>query len=135
MEARLEKIAVIEKLRTYFFAREEVIVACVHGSFTGDGRYNDIDVALLLARAPESALDYELEIETALSLQRAYPREVDVRLLNGAPVGFQYGVIKKNIMLFVRDEDAYADFKEIVIRRYLGFKHHRDQMLKEAFNL
>lgn len=111
------------------------MVACVHGSFTGGGRYNDIDVALLLSRAPESALDYELEIETALSLLRAYPREVDVRLLNGAPVAFQYGVIKNNIMLFVRDEDAYADFKEVVIRRYLGFKHHRDQLLKEMFQL
>lgn len=52
--------------------------------------------------------------------------EIDLVLMNDAPVRFNYNIIKTGKLLFVRDKLMLADFQEHIIKKYLDFKYYRD---------
>jgi len=87
-EKAAKKEAITAKLREH----PEVLFAYLHGSFLTQEFFNDIDLALYLTKLPDSVLDYELNMEVTLG-NAAAGIPVDVRVLNAAPLSFQYNVI------------------------------------------
>ena len=68
--------------------------------------------------------------------QNITPRyEVDLRVLNEAPVAFQYEVVRTGVAVFVRDEDVRIAFESGVISRYLDQKALLDRMDKMVMSL
>lgn len=67
------------------------------------------------------------ELEEALSLI-----EVDLVLLNRAPIVLRYEVISQGIVLYCEDDDFRTDFEDIVLRDYLDFKPFLDQYDREV---
>lgn len=64
------------------------------------------------------------EIEDLLS-----PRvPCDVRVLNGAPVEFQYEVIRTGRSVFSRNEEQKIDYETDMMRRYLDLKYLFDRV-------
>jgi uncharacterized protein YutE (UPF0331/DUF86 family) len=90
-------------------AHPEVDFAYLFGSFAEGGPYHDVDVAVFLWPAPPAStlLDYEMDLSTELIM--ALHMEVDVHVLNGAPVGFQQSAVQGELLL-VHDEERLSDF-------------------------
>jgi len=112
---------------------EEISFAYLHGSFIEKDTFHDIDIAVFLKELPESALEYELDLET--KLLQVTGRIVDVRILNGAPLSFRYHVIREGVLFLLRDEDERVEFQEITLSRYFDFAFFRAMYLKETIGL
>lgn len=139
-EKRYKKISQTEKqliesrIKNALIKRPEIVFAYIHGSFTKQVDFKDIDVAVYLKDVPSSLLQYELALETELMGAVAhYP--VDVRVLNGSPLSFKYHVIKEGTLLMVRDDDMRADFQEATLSGYFDFAPYRTMYVKETLGL
>jgi hypothetical protein len=55
----------------------------------------------------------------------------DVRILNEAPLSFQYTVIRQGKVLLDHDPNRRAAFEGNVIKQYLDFSRFRRRCLKE----
>jgi predicted nucleotidyltransferase len=64
------------------------------------------------------------EIEDLLSP----PVPCDVRVLNGAPVEFQYEVIRTGCIVFCRSEEERIAYETGIMRRYLDLKYLFDRV-------
>jgi len=57
--------------------------------------------------------------------------EIDLVLMNDAPMRYSYNIIKSGKLLFCSDSDILRDFIENSIKLYLDFKYFRDEFDKE----
>jgi uncharacterized protein len=73
-------------------------------------------------------------VSLARSLEQAvHPRvDFDVRILNYAPVYFQYEVIGKGIVVMERDREKRVDYEAGLISEYLDLKCMYD-LFDQAF--
>jgi predicted nucleotidyltransferase len=127
-----EKLVTTETLACKLQEHSEILFAYLHGSFLNDDCFNDIDLALYLKKIPDSLLEYELNMEVILSYAVVgFP--VDVRLLNGAPLSFQYNVVKEGTPIVVNDENERAEFQEQTVKRYFDFAPFRKIYMEEVF--
>jgi predicted nucleotidyltransferase len=114
---------------------KEVDVAYIFGSFLESNEFNDIDVALLLSEElgqdPYKSLKFSLKVAGELERQIKPRFEFDVRILNIAPVEFQFEVIRKGCVIFSRGESMRIDYESDVISTYLDLKYMYDSLDKE----
>ena len=132
MVSAAEKKKIISLIKEELLKYEEIIFAYLHGSFLGGAGFGDVDLALFLDSAKvskEDALSYELE--KAMKLFRCTGLEIDVRVLNYAPLGFQFNVTK-GILLFTKDERLHQEFVERVWMEYMDFNFLSRQILRDA---
>lgn len=130
---------VLKVLREALEKEHGLCVAYVHGSFVEGGLFRNIDVALYYHPTPEfNLLDRELDLEVALEealIEGGFRTPVDVRIINQAPLSFQYGVIKDREILLVRDDDRRVDFEVLTLCKYIDFAPFRAAYLKEVLGL
>ena len=122
--------AIVGKLQEH----PEILFAYLHGSFLTNEFFGDIDLALYLSKIPGSLLEYELNMEVILS-NAVLGAPVDVRLLNGAPLSFQYNVVKEGIPIVVNDDNERAEFQERTIKYYFDFAPFRKRYLEEVYRI
>ncbi len=132
-----ERETAVQSVRKYLEKREEILFAYLHGSFVKSEFFRDLDVALFVneERVFPSFLEYELGLEVALGEELASRRgyiPVDVRVLNRAPLSFQYSVIRGGVLLKNKRKKERVEFEERVLIRYLDFAYHRRSYLKEV---
>ena len=89
---------------------KEILFAYLHGSFAEGVRFRDVDVAVfvdedLIERG--RALDFEISI--SLELQGALEAPIDVKVINYAPLAFQY-YCTTGTLLMCRNDDIRVDF-------------------------
>ncbi|MBA5942436.1 MAG: nucleotidyltransferase domain-containing protein [Methanophagales archaeon] len=106
----------------------EVEFAYIHGSFTGDGGFQDIDVAIYLRTEEVNPLEYELSISSMIEQRIRLP--VDVRVLNHAPNSFCYEVTR-GAVVFSRNEEVRFNFIERTWNEYLDYKPVIEGILHE----
>lgn len=99
-----------------------IIFAYLHGSFVTGGSFRDIDAGIYTRDAKGLSLESDLSYE----LSRATGHEVEVKVINDAPVAFQMAVLRDGKLLFSIDDDARTDFIEDVGRRYREYAHFRN---------
>lgn len=129
--ADAEKTIVTAMLINTLEKQTNISFAYIHGSFTKNDAFHDIDVAVFLTDIPKSFLHYELALE-AECMATIVPYPVDVRVLNNAPLSFRYHVIKDGIrVLLRRDDDARTVSEEATLAHYFNFAPYRAQYLKE----
>ena len=128
------KAAIAEAIVCKLQEHPEVLFAFLHGSFLTNEFFNDVDLALYLRKIPDSLLEYELNMEVILS-NVMVGSPVDVRLLNGAPLSFQYNVVKEGIPIIVHDDNERAEFQERTIKHYFDFAPFRKRYLEEVFRI
>lgn len=109
----------------------EIAAAYIFGSFVGQESFGDIDIGVLLAGEELPApLEYEISMENALEKEVRLP--VDVRVLNSAPLSFQYHVIKSGSLVIDKDPNRRAAFEGKVRKQYFEFSRFRKRYLKEV---
>ena len=119
-------------LRERLQEREEIAFAYLHGSFAEGLPYHDIDVGVYVYPEFLEGLDvFDYETELSVELTSLLKKDVDVRVLNRAPLGFQYAVLQGEL-LFTRDEKLLTDFIERVGWDYMQFSHLLREYLFEV---
>ncbi|MBI9084260.1 MAG: nucleotidyltransferase domain-containing protein [Desulfobacterales bacterium] len=121
--------AISEYLQTHM---QDIAFAYLFGSFLQDSAFSDIDIGVFISGHIESPLDFELELESELENISKY--QVDVRILNHAPLPFVQNVIKTGRVLFDHDPNLRADFEGLTLKKYFDFSRFRRHYLHEVIN-
>jgi predicted nucleotidyltransferase len=122
--AAMDLATVSEQLRTFFAARKDVVAAYLFGSVArGDARAtSDVDVGVLLARGePETAADYDPVFRLQEELADCLGREVDVVVMNGAPLDLLHRVLRDGVRVHDGDPLARMEFELRVRTQYFDF--------------
>lgn len=144
-----EREKIINTIGNFLKNYPELDFAYVHGSFLTPGHFGDIDIAVHLGNSlpnhgDKSVKDvkgikvfnevkYEINLEVALEELLRYP--VDVRVLNQAPLSFQYSVLKNGRLVLERNENARVSFQTKTLSMYFDFAPLRRQYLREALDV
>ena len=130
----MDKNKALECIRFILDGFEEIDLAYVFGSFLERDDFHDIDVAIHLAEERAPYQRFKLAQKVARSLEQGIqPRvDFDVRILNYAPVYFQYEVISKGIVVLERDREKRVDYEAHLISEYLDLKYMYD-LFDQAF--
>jgi predicted nucleotidyltransferase len=124
----------IEKVRKELEKEDEIIFAYLFGSFLYQTSFRDVDIAIYLkeGKVPEGEVfDYTLELSQRLSLIISLP--VEVQVINYAPLGFKFSVLKHGRVLFSKDEGLRSDIIEAVSQEYMDFYEHSLEYLRDLF--
>jgi predicted nucleotidyltransferase len=119
------RAALVPRLAEILGSRKNLAFGYLYGSFVRNEPFRDVDIAVYVVG--ESGLETELSLSAELSNILGY--EADVRLLNSAPIEFGMSVLREGTLLFSRDEEARADFIELVGQRYREYAHFRNAFL------
>jgi predicted nucleotidyltransferase len=107
---------------------DKILFAYLHGSF-GVFPFRDIDIGAYCSIPEDQAFDFELRISSKLELLSGYP--VDFKVINYAPIGFQFSVINEGLLLFERDRAIRLDFLENTGLKYMDYFEFSKSYLNE----
>jgi hypothetical protein len=112
------------------FNYDQVQLAYLYGSFLRHDSYQDIDIALLLSGTMEPYTLFKQQMQIAGEIEDLLSPHVpcDLRVLNGAPVEFQYEVIRTGRIVLCRNEEQKIDYETDMMRRYLDLKYLFDRV-------
>jgi predicted nucleotidyltransferase len=122
----IEKVK--QKLAVALKRYKEISFAYLHGSF-GTLPFRDIDIGAYCFIPEERVFDFELEMSAGLGTVSEYP--VDFKVLNFAPIGFQFSVINEGTLLFEKDGTNRLNFVEDVGLKYMDYFEFSKSYLRE----
>jgi uncharacterized protein len=117
-----------KKLVDTLSKHDEISFAYLHGSF-GKIPFRDIDIGAYCLIPRDAVFDFELTIASRLETAAGYP--VDFRVLNYAPIGFQFSVIDEGSILFERDTGRRLNFIEETGLRYMDYFEFSNSYFRE----
>ena len=94
---------------------------------------SDLDFGILVA----STLDKDKRFYKHLDLIGLFTEtlrtdEIDLVLMNDAPIRFSFNILKMGNLLYCSSPLALIDYREMIVKLYLDFKFYRDSF-DEAF--
>jgi predicted nucleotidyltransferase len=122
---KAEQRRLTQAVREILWPHEHLAFAYVYGSFARGEPCRDLDVALYTRKTPETFGTLEL----AVALQEATGFDVDVTIMNTAPVALRYAVLRDGQLLFSRDETCRTTYVERVAQQYWEYAHFRNVFL------
>jgi predicted nucleotidyltransferase len=132
-ESQTRKNELLDKLRAALSAREEIVFACVHGSFLDGGAFRDIDIAVFIEPKQADRIDkFDYEFDLSVGLTKQLGQDVDVQVLNDASPGFLNSVFKNGEVLFSRDEQIRLDLLEANSIEVMDFHELSLEYLREC---
>lgn len=118
-----EREGLIEKVGSFFSVRKDVVFAYLFGSCITGETFRDMDIAVFLKEAPTMPLKLEISLSNEIWQFLGKPKfEVDVKVLNSAPVYFQYEVIKTGRIIYSKDEAERIEYEATEASEYLDYK-------------
>jgi len=130
----IEKENVIKQLRAGLGQMTNIEFAFLHGSFTGEGPFGDIDLAIYFD--PKLSSDERLEevIASSSMLSHLVNISVDVHELNSAPLSFCYHASQGQIIFCRKREEVY-DYQEDIWLKYADFHPFLKQNLFDLLEI
>jgi hypothetical protein len=113
---------IINKITEIILLQNDILFAYAYGSFIRNEPFRDIDIAVYTKGDKGFIFESSLSVE----LSDVVKFEVEVKILNTAPVAFQMSVIREGRMLFSKDEKLRTNFIEEIGRRYIEYSHFRN---------
>ncbi|MFO8133509.1 MAG: nucleotidyltransferase domain-containing protein [Thermoplasmatota archaeon] len=112
---------------------EKIRFAYLFGSILESSQFRDIDVALYLPAEMDSYRRIKYGMKVARETEKAldYAKEVDVRVINDAPVEFQYEVVKTGKVVFSRDDRGRIRFEAQVLSSYMDYRETAGWLKRE----
>ncbi len=116
---------VAEKLKNFFEKREEVQFAIIFGSLA-KGTMNalsDIDIAVMIDPSFKDTTPYGYNATLTADLMQELKRnDVDVVILNKAPIILKHEILRHGKFIHIRDKQARIQFQINTINQYEDFK-------------
>ena len=123
----------------YFSTVPEVLLGVLFGSYArGQGRSDsDIDCAVLLADNVPADCYFDFRLRVMDGLARSIGRDdVDLAILNEAPLALAFRVLRDGKLLFCRDHAAYVRYRVRTLNLYFDFapllERHQAMFLKRV---
>lgn len=116
---------IIEKLKKFFEEHKEVQFAVLFGSLAKGtaNKLSDVDIAVMVAPQFEDDSPYGYQATLTADLMQLLKRnDVDVVILNEAPIALRYQVLRYGKFIHVWDKQARIQFQIDTINRYEDFK-------------
>ena len=132
-ELKVDKRKILSQIKDEICKLREVEITYVFGSFCRqESEFNDIDLALVIKGSYNNLSNEKTAQRVARELERRIePRlELDVKILNSAPITFQYEIIKNGSLMFSRDENKRIEYESSVISEYLDYKETEDFLIE-----
>ncbi|MGH7149742.1 MAG: type VII toxin-antitoxin system MntA family adenylyltransferase antitoxin [Planctomycetota bacterium] len=120
------------EIAEYARGTPDVLATWLFGSRAeGPGtRLSDLDVAFLLDEAPGTDLfERRLALRADLA-ERLRTDALDVVVLNGAPVGLRFTIVRRGRLLFCRDELARIRFEADARSRWFDMEPFRSVLAR-----
>lgn len=121
-ESRINRIS--EVLATFSAVR----VAYVYGSVLTRDDFRDIDIALFLDETLSDEEQISAGEAVGFSLEEAlsFSHVCDIKILNDAPVWFQYEVIRHGRPVYARTDEERFDRETDILIEYMDMKYSYD---------
>ena len=116
---------ITEKLRKFFESRQEVQFAVLFGSLAKGtpSILSDVDVAVMVAPQFRDTSPYGYQAGLTADLMGELKRnDVDVIILNKAPILLKYQILRYGKFIHIRDKQARIQFQIDTINQYEDFK-------------
>ena len=113
---------------------KEIVALFSFGSLAaGDLKpLSDIDFGILVSPTLDKKQRFDKHLELIGIFNEQFETdEVDLVLMNDAPVRFSHNIIKSGKLLFCSDSDTLRDFIEKAVKVFLDFRYFRDEFDKE----
>jgi predicted nucleotidyltransferase len=92
---------------------------------------SDLDFAVLLSNQLNRQERFQMHLDLIGILSSLFRTdEIDLVLMNDAPMRFSYNIMKKGKILFCKDKTAFINFHHSITMQYLDFKFFRDHFDK-----
>lgn len=131
----MKKTEVIQRLKEIIAKQKGILFAYLHGSFLSEDRFNDIDIAVYLSKKMSRSINpFDFENGLALEIDKALNLRIDVKILNFAPLCFNYRVTH-GMLLFSRDELVREEFLCRTWSEYFDFLPVSGIYLKEVISV
>lgn len=127
-----KKNEIINIISSYLQQYREIFAAYIFGSFISDKSFADIDLGILIQRQPDNLLEYEIGLE--IKLDRLVKLEIDVRVLNNAPLSFVQNVLRHGQLIIDINPNRRADFENSVLKKYFDFSRFRRRYLEDVID-
>ena len=111
-----------------------ILFAYLHGTFEEGKPFRDIDLAVFVEEAiiPRNRF-MDFEIAASLRLQESIEMPVDLKVLNYAPLGFQY-YSTTGLLIMCKDDDLRVDYLTKIRSLYFDFKPSSERFLLEMID-
>ena len=127
-----KKNEIINIISSFLQQYREIFAAYIFGSFISDKSFADIDLGILIQRQPDNLLEYEIGLE--IKLDRLVKFEIDVRVLNNAPLSFVQNVLRHGQLIIDINPNRRADFENSVLKKYFDFSRFRRRYLEDVID-
>lgn len=121
---------IIEKIKSLFSPKKEIILAYLYGSIAKGAThpYSDIDVAILVNdNISEEKYPYGYRAELLTDIMKVlHTNRVDLTILNEAPPFLRFQVIRYGVIIVARSEAERIDFHVKTIAKYNDVKRLLD---------
>jgi hypothetical protein len=110
---------------------KDIIFAYIFGSYGRDNisPLSDVDIAVYLTDSNDF---FQRKIELNLLITEVLKTdEVDIVIMNDAPLEFAFNVLKTGSLLFSKDESLRINYEIKIIKFYQDFKFYRERMIKD----
>ena len=114
-----------EKLRNFFEKREEVQFAVIFGSLAKGtaNKLSDVDIAVMVDPHFKDTSPYGYHATLTADLMQELKRnDVDVIMLDEAPIVLKYQVLRYGEFIHIRDKQARIQFQVDTLNQYDDFK-------------
>jgi predicted nucleotidyltransferase len=93
---------------------------------------SDLDIAVMVSKTLTNKERFEKHLQLLSSLNQLFGTdEIDLVLLNDAPLRFAHSILRDGKLLFCRGLKVLVDFAENVRTSYLDFRYYRDRFDEE----
>jgi len=129
----LQKKKIFTRLKEILIERDEILFVYIHGSFLDNLPFHDIDVALYVdPKEVDSSQSFDYSLELSVELSQKLGKDIDAKVMNYAPVGFQHSVYKNGKLLFSREDSLRLDLLEKNSLDYISFYELSVQFIRES---
>jgi len=91
-----------------------------------EGKLSDVDIAVLLDDSLSKKERFDLQLKLIGDLSAILKtNNLDLIIMNDAPLSLRYEIIKANFQLFIRNKAEKVDFELKILTAYLDSREHQ----------
>ena len=112
--SQTQKNNIKKSISSYLDTRKDICTAYLFGSFNLEGSFSDIDLGVLAYEKVSNFVIFEMDLEIAI--EKIVRHNVDIRLLNSAPIPFCQNVIRTGKVIYDENPNLRSEFESNVLK-------------------